>query len=492
MKISIIVPACNEEKFIAKTLASLKDQTYKGDYEIVVVDNCSTDKTAEIARSQGVRVISAHKGKNVCYARQAGVDAVKGDIIVQADGDTLYPRHWLEKIAKKFEENPDAVALSGRFLYRDHFVWAFVELNMRNWMNKISAAFFKRPFLVCGATFAFRRAAFYAVGGYQNIAYSPDQHGLTTKFRKLGRILYDSDICVLTSARSVQQPWFVLLGAVVANLARLMLDFMLNLVSAKPKARAMSLRKKVAMGFSVMLACFIGFSCYGYFSPVSPVFGEVYYAAKTSEKVVALTFDDGPNGEYTMQILDILKKYGINATFFCIGENVELYPDIAKRIIDEGNVIGNHSYSHDANHALTTQGERDMEKAEDVIYTITGVLPHLYRPPHGKKTPWELDCVEKNNLIEITWSVSYNDKLGPNTDLVKYASTFAANIVKRTSPGSIILLHDGYGLEHNTPYADKTLTVLALPLIIEQLQAKGYQFVTVPVLLGVPAYNEAS
>ncbi len=491
MKISIVLPARNEEKFIARTLASLKDQTYKGDYEIIVVDNDSTDKTAEIARSFDVRVISATKERNVFYARQTGADASKGDIIVQADGDTLYPRHWLEKIAKKFEEHPEAVALSGRFLYRDFFLWAFIELNVRNWLNKISAAFFGRPFLVCGATFAFRRAAFYAVGGYRNIAYSADQHGITTKFRKLGKVLYDSEICVLTSARSVQQPWFVLLMAVVANLARLMLDFSLNLMSTKPRVRAMSMRKRLALAFSVMLACFIGFSCYGYFSPVSPVFGEVYYAGNTTEKVVALTFDDGPNGEYTEQILDILDRYGIDATFFVLGQNVELYPDIAKRIIEEGNVLGNHSYSHDANHALTTQGERDLEKAQEVIYNIAGVWPHLYRPPHGKKTPWELDCVEKNNLIEITWSVSYNDQATIGTDLAQYAVTFANNIVKRASPGSIILLHDGYGLEHNTLFADRSLTILALPLIIEQLQAKGYRFVTVPALLQVPAYNEA-
>lgn len=330
------------------------------------------------------------------------------------------------------------------------------------------------------------------VGGYKNIPYSADQHGITTKFRKLGKVLYDNKICVLTSARSVRQPQWVLLMAVVGNLGRLMYDFSLNLIAAKPKAIPMNIKKRLALGFSVMLACFIGFSCYGYFSPVSPVFGQVYYAGNTSDKVVALTFDDGPNGIYTTQILDILDSYGIKATFFCIGQNVELYPEIANRIIADGCVLGNHSYCHDANHALSTFGERDLEKAENVIYNITGFLPHLYRPPHGKKTPWEIDCVEKNNLIEITWSVSYNDQVSPGTDLVKYASTFAANIIKRTSPGSIILLHDGYGLEHNDQYADRTLTILALPLIIEQLQAQGYRFVTVPVLLQVPAYNEAN
>jgi peptidoglycan/xylan/chitin deacetylase (PgdA/CDA1 family) len=486
MKISIVLPARNEEDFIAKCLASLKDQTYQGEHEIIVVDNASTDKTASIARSFGVKVIKAHQEKNVFYARQTGAEAATGDIIVQADGDTLYPRRWLEKIAKKFKDNPDAVALSGRFLYREHFDWAFVELPVRNWLNKISAAFFGRPFLVCGATFAFRRWAFFEVGGYKNIAYSADQHGITTKFRKLGKILYDDKIYVLTSARSVRQPCFILLMAVIANLARLLMDFGLNIISTKPKAPRLTMRRRLAYGLSAMMAFFIGFCSFGYFSPMSPVFGEVYYKGDTTDKVVALTFDDGPNGIYTEQILDILKEYGINATFFCIGKNVELYPDIAKRILNEGNVIGNHSNTHDANHALTRQGKLDLLDAQEIIYKVTGVLPHLYRPPHGKKTPWEIDCCTENNLIEITWSVEVNDQVG-----LDKVNSFADKVVSKTAPGSIILLHDGYGLDHNIPKADKTFTVQALPLIIKQLLAKGYRFVTVPQLLNVPAYNEA-
>jgi peptidoglycan/xylan/chitin deacetylase (PgdA/CDA1 family) len=486
MKISIVVPARNEESCIAACLQSLKDQTYQGAHEILVVDNGSTDSTAEIARSFGVKVISANKEKSVFYARQVGAGTADGDIIVQADADTLYPQRWLQRIAEKFEAHPEAVAVAGRFLYREKFNWAFVELNARNLMNKISVALFGRPFLVSGATFAFRRQAFMAVGGYKDLPYSADQHGITTKFRKLGKILYDDKIYVLTSARSVRQPCFILLMAVIANLSRLLLDFGINLITPKPKARTMRLRKRLALGFSVMLAFFIAFSAYGYYSPISPVFGEVYYQGDSSDNVVALTFDDGPNGTYTTQILDILKKYNIKATFFVIGKNVQLYPDIAKRIMDEGNVLGNHSNTHDANHALSTFGERDLEQAQMIISSVTGVQPHLYRPPHGKKTPWELDCVKENELIEVTWSVEVNDQVG-----LDGVNNFVNKVVNKTRAGSIILLHDGYGTEHNNQHADKSFTVLALPLLIEQLQAKGYRFVTVPVLLGVPAYNEA-
>lgn len=491
MKISIIIPARNEAKLIADTLRSLQNQSYKGDYEILVVDNGSKDNTAEIARSCGVRVVSANDHQSVFYARQLGADATDGDIIVQADGDTLYPENWLQKIADKLEKHPEAVAVGGRFLYREKFTWSFIELTVRDVLNKISAAWFGRPFLVSGATFAFRRSAFNKVGGYKNIPYSADQHGITTRFRKLGKVIYDSKIYCLTSARSVQQPWFVLMMAIIDNLSRLMLDFSLNLVTPKPKAAGPTLRKRMALSISAMLAFFIAFSAYGYFSPTSPVFGRVYFKGSPDNKVVALTFDDGPNGVYSEQILDILKEYDVKATFFLIGKNVELYPDIAKRMLAEGHVIGNHSNTHNANHALSAQGSRDLEDAQKIIYKVTGVLPHLYRPPHGKKTPWELDCVNENRLIEITWSVSANDQSEPDADMDQTVDTFVDKIVKKTTSGSIILLHDGYGTEHNNNKSDRTLTVKALPLIIERLLAKGYQFITVPALFDVPAYNEA-
>ena len=230
---------------------------------------------------------------------------------------------------------------------------------------------------------------------------------------------------------------------------------------------------------------------YGYFIPTSPVFGKVYYEVATREKIVALTFDDGPNEPYTSRVLDILASHNIKVTFFIVGKNVELYPEIARRITAAGHVVGNHSYSHNANHALTEYGARDLERAQETIYNTIGVIPHLYRPPYGRLSPWELQAVKKRGMIEVTWSVSVNDQhvlayLGEPSP-----GNFAKEVVSRTEPGEIILLHDGYGTLHDTAKADKSLTVKALPLIIEQLQAKGYRFVTVPELLNVPAYNEA-
>ena len=244
------------------------------------------------------------------------------------------------------------------------------------------------------------------------------------------------------------------------------------------------------LGVTAVLVFVIAFSAYGYFVPTSSVFGKVYSKESTPQKLVALTFDDGPNEPYTSQILAILQQNDIKATFFVIGKNVELYPDTARQIIADGDVIGNHSYSHNANHAVTLFGSHDLARAEKVIYNITGVEPHLYRPPHGKKSPWELDEIKDDHMIEVTWSASANDQHKVAFFGKPTVTQYAKEIVRHVHPGGIILLHDGFGTIHNTPKADKSFTVQALPLIIQQLKAKGYKFVTVPELLNVPAYNE--
>jgi peptidoglycan/xylan/chitin deacetylase (PgdA/CDA1 family) len=269
-----------------------------------------------------------------------------------------------------------------------------------------------------------------------------------------------------------------------------MAGYCLGMVFTRPAPeRKRKARKALTWGLSSFAALVIAFSCYGYFVPASPVFGKVYYQGPREDKVVAITFDDGPNEPYTSQILDILKENGVPATFFLIGQNAELYPETARRILAEGYAIGNHTYSHDPNHALNDVDSSDILKAQQAIYDVTGVYPQLYRPPNGKKSPWESYNLAKADLKIVTWSLTANDQHVFAYFGTPEAKDYARQIITRVRPGDIILMHDGFGLLHDTAKADKSLAVEALPIIIAALKANGYRFVTVPELLDVEAYQ---
>lgn len=316
------------------------------------------------------------------------------------------------------------------------------------------------------------------------MSYSADQYGICARLSRVGQVLYDKQLCVWTSSRRVRgKPLAVVVGDGAEHVLR-WAGHCFGQVMTGLRRTVVPAPSGSAAAWS-LVALVIVFMAYGYLVPTSPVFGKVYFkGSPTAGNLVALTFDDGPNEPYTSQILGILDRYSIRATFFVIGRNVELYPGIARRILAERHVLGNHSYSHNANHAVTQSGSKDLELAQLAIFLVTGVKPHLYRPPHGKKSPWELRSLKKESLIEVTWSVAANELR------IRSAESLSEKIAARTDPGEIILLHDGYGTTHDSPGSDKSLTVQALPLVIEKLLAKGYRFVTVPELLRVPAYND--
>jgi peptidoglycan/xylan/chitin deacetylase (PgdA/CDA1 family) len=493
MKLSVVIPAFNEEQNIHFCLDSFKKQDFAGDFEIIVVDNASTDNTAGIARGFGVKVITESR-KGVVRARQAGANAALGDIIVQADADTIYPPDWLSKLDLYFQTHPKYVAVTGAYTYTKPPSWAPVEHGFRRLINSLGVLLFGRPLMVSGAAFGFRKEAYLKLGGYDQTWLNPDQWGIAQHLRRLGRIGYASRWLCITSPRRITGK----------SLARMVIDLFSHLLSAAVFVGKMT--PKVARGrisilvkrpiksatVTLVLGLTIIFA-YGYAAPTSTVFGQSYSGTRSNDKLIALTFDDGPNEPYTSQILDILDNYGIKATFFTIGENVLRYPDVAKRIVADGDVIGNHTYSHNANHALTLQGESDITKAEQAIYSVVGVYPHLYRPPHGKKSPWEQAFCKTHGLAVIEWNISSNDQhrflsFG-KTDPQQYAKSIIDKADDRGGKGSIILLHDGYGTQHNSKLSDTSITVKSLPIIINTLMHQGYRFVTVPQLLNMPAYN---
>lgn len=203
--------------------------------------------------------------------------------------------------------------------------------------------------------------------------------------------------------------------------------------------------------------------------------GETVYFVPVREKVVALTFDDGPNEPATSQILDALKSHQVKATFFLIGANVERYPETARRIKAEGHLIGNHTFRHSRfDQSDATAIAQDIISGRRAIETVTGVTPLWFRPPYGINGPGMEETCRAQGMAIVGWSADANDwNPHPVEELVD-------SIVSQAMPGDIILLHDGW---ETRPGADRRNTVAAVPLIIEKLKAQGFRFVTVPELL---------
>lgn len=185
---------------------------------------------------------------------------------------------------------------------------------------------------------------------------------------------------------------------------------------------------------------------------------------------IALTFDDGPSPVYTPQVLSILQHYKVHATFFCVGEWVQLYPGLVQDTFRAGNVIGDHTWSHPDLTKLSPYTVRwQLSSASAAIQYAIGSLPVLFRPPYGATDATVVSVASQLGLLQVMWTVDPRDWSLPGVSAI-------VNIVlSHATNGSIILMHDGGG--------NRTETVLALPLIISALQQRGFTFVTVPQLL---------
>ena len=198
---------------------------------------------------------------------------------------------------------------------------------------------------------------------------------------------------------------------------------------------------------------------------------EAIYSVPIKKKLVALTYDDGPHPVYTLQILKILEKYHVRATFFMIGNRMRQYPALTKQVALR-HVIGNHTFSHPVNikSFSSTQIMRELNKSEDIIESITRRKTHIFRPPRGLINTKVLTMVQNKGYQTVLWSVSANHHDAP------YPAQMAERVLKRIHPGSIILLHDGY-------FSERWKDVTATSIIITSLLKRGYHFVTIPELL---------
>lgn len=192
-----------------------------------------------------------------------------------------------------------------------------------------------------------------------------------------------------------------------------------------------------------------------------------------SERVLALTFDDGPHPHHTATVLDALKKHDAKATFFLLGENVARYPKLLRRMVEEGHAIGSHSWSHPS-HATHDQAVRELERTHQAILKACGVSVRLFRPPYGIVTGSLEAQAKVRKYTSVLWSV----------DTMDWRYQDAARIVRvageGTRRGDIVLMHD----IHRT-------TAQAVPRLLAILDRRQVRAVTIPYLLDPPASDEA-
>jgi len=188
-----------------------------------------------------------------------------------------------------------------------------------------------------------------------------------------------------------------------------------------------------------------------------PFLGKLVWRKNSSSKVIYITFDDGPVPEVTPFVLDILHKYAVKATFFCVGENVVKYSGIYAKVLENGHKTANHTFNHlKGNSVSTKQYVNNVLKASEYIHS------NLFRPPHGRINYFQKKKLQSNYQI-VMWDLltrDYNQSLTPETIL--------ENIKRYTRNGSIVVFHDSIKAK------DNVLTVL--PMAIEYWKNKGYTF----------------
>jgi len=216
--------------------------------------------------------------------------------------------------------------------------------------------------------------------------------------------------------------------------------------------------------------------------PQSQVFGRYPYRAAPADRVVALTFDDGPNEPYTSEIADILESRGIRGTFFQVGRCVERYPAATDRVAAAGHVIGNHSLTHRFGTYLRPGAyRREVDRTQDVLRERLGRTPALARTPWLWRQPALLRMLRQRRLEPVAGVFGH-----PLEVFHRDGAAMARRAIAQTRPGTILIFHDGF----DGRVGDRTQTVKAVRLTVDGLLERGYRFVTVDELLGVPAYQE--
>ncbi|MFU1797599.1 polysaccharide deacetylase family protein [Paenibacillus azoreducens] len=200
--------------------------------------------------------------------------------------------------------------------------------------------------------------------------------------------------------------------------------------------------------------------------------GDVIWEVPNKEKVIALTFDDGPDPQETTHILDLLKQYDAKATFFVVGKQVEKYPEVARREVAEGHELGNHTYDH----AYFNRGSsaetiaNQLRRTQEAIFKATGKRSYLFRPPGGFYSDRMIETSKKEGYLVVMWSWHQDTRDWNRPGVGKIVKKVLGN----ARNGDIVLMHDHV--------EGKSQTIDALKKILPELKKRGFRFVTVSEL----------
>lgn len=227
------------------------------------------------------------------------------------------------------------------------------------------------------------------------------------------------------------------------------------------------------IGVAVAGLAAAGLAAHGTWHRNSWIFGRTLGGLPGDDPIVSLTFDDGPNPRATPLILDVLKREQVRATFFVLGRHADRWPELVRRIAQDGHQLGNHGYWHRKLHRRGPAYVReDLTRGTEAIASASGgVRPRHFRAPHGFRNPWVTPIAATLGQRTAGWTLGVWDSARPG------AGEIARRALAGMRAGSILLLHDGDGYDAE---ADRLQTAEALPRIIDGLRAQGLGFVTLP------------
>jgi peptidoglycan/xylan/chitin deacetylase (PgdA/CDA1 family) len=231
-------------------------------------------------------------------------------------------------------------------------------------------------------------------------------------------------------------------------------------------------------GYVVSAAALAAASAAAYQSmaPSGQWYGHTFTRLPRSSKKLALTYDDGPNDPHTLRLIEVLAKHGVRATFFLIGRHAQQRPEIVRELVKAGHVVGNHTYTHPQ---LIFQSKPQIKAqllaCQNILADALGQSSNLFRPPYGGRRPAVMQIVRELGLQPIMWSVTCYDWNPTTVERIEWHAT------RQIRGGDVILLHDGGNLEMG---ADRSQTVAATDRLITRYKSEGYEFLTIPQMLG--------